>query len=248
VPDLHGDISGWTVTGMEFRAMFSRATFIRRGALATLLCGLLMAGCGGGFGTTDTTKPGNTPNISAQTSFRIVGNIGTPFSAKISDARSSWTIQGVVPLSIVIVNNSPPIRVSVNKLVNDHSLISLEIINGFSVKQLASSTSGFGVAVGNFNNVGAFAPKASPDVRFFVKGPNRELFDALIEDSDHGEVVEATAPALILFDSPSSSNGGRVDGTFTAVQFLGGFSIDLIYNGVVVESLNAGTSAILKYP
>ncbi len=228
--------------------MFLRANFIRRGAIAAIVCGLLMAGCGGGFGTTDTTKPGNTPNITAQSSFRIVGTIGTPFSAKISDARSSWDIQGVVPLSIVIVNNALPVRVSVNKLVNDHSLISLEVINGFKVKQLASSTSGFGVAVGNFNKVTAFAPKASPDVRFFVKGPNLELFDALIEDTVHGEVVEARAPALLLFDSPAGGNGGRVDATFTAVQFLGGFSIDLIYNGILVKSVYAGTSVRMKYP
>ncbi len=227
--------------------MFLTAKSIRRGALAALLYGLLMTSCGG-LGGTNTTKPGNTPNISAQTSFRIVGRIGTPFSARISDARSSWDIKGVVPLSIVIVNNAPPIRVSVNKLVNDNSLISLEIINGFTVKQLASSTDNFGVAVGNFNKVTAFAPPASPDVRFFVKGPAGELFDALIEDTAHGEIVEAHAPALLLFDSPAGGNGGRVDGSFTAVQFLGGFSIDLIYNGVLVKSLSTGTSAIIKYP
>ena len=225
--------------------MFLQATPIRRGILAAFLCGLLMTSCGG-FGSTNTTQPGNTPSISAQTSFRIVGRTGIPFSAKISDSRSSWNITGVVPLSIVIINNSPPIRVEVNKLVNDNSLISLEVINGFGVQQLASSTDGFGVAVGNFGKVAAFAPPANPDVRFFVKGPSEELFDALIEDTAQGEVVESHAPALLLFDSPTGGNGGRVDGTFTAVNFLGGFNIDLIYNGVVVDTDITGTTAILK--
>jgi hypothetical protein len=224
-----------------------KAISIRRGALAALLCGLLMTSCGG-FGSTNTTNPGNTPNIAAQTSFRIVGRIGTPFSMKISDARSSWDIMGVVPLSIVIIQNELPIRVSVNKLVSDNSLISLEIINAFTVEQLASSTDGFGVAVGNFGRVAAFAPPASPDVRFFVKGPNEEVFDALIEDTKHGEIVEARAPALILFDSPAGGNGGRIDGTFTAVNTYGGFSIDLIYNGQVVRSNFSGGSAIFKFP
>ncbi len=232
---------------MEIHTVSSAAISIRRRALAALLCALLTTSCGG-FGGTNTTNPGSTPNISAQTSFRIVGHVGTPFSARISDSRSTWDIQGVIPPSIVIVNNPPPIRISVNKLVNDNSLISLEIINAFSVQSLASSTSTFGVAVGNFGKVANFAPAAFPDVRFFVKGPFAELFDALVEDTAHGEIVEARAPALILFDSPAGGNGGRVDANFHAVQFLGGFAVDLIYNGALVDSVLAGTTAIIKYP
>ncbi len=228
--------------------MIFKARSIRRGTVAAILGGLLMTSCGG-FGSTNNTSPGNTPNIAAQTSFRIVGRVGTPFSAKISDSRSSWDIKGVVPLSIVIVNNSPPIRVSVNKLVSDSSLLSLEIINGFTVKQLASNTGNFGVSVGNFGGkVGNFAPPASPDVRFFVKGPNAELFDALVEDTKQGEIVEARAPALILFDSPAGGNGGRVDATFSAVQLLGNFSIDLLYDGVVVRTAAGGATVTMKYP
>jgi hypothetical protein len=233
---------------MEPDAMIFNAQSIRRHTVAAILCGLLMTSCGG-FGSSNNTSPGNTPNISAQTSFRIVGRIGTPFSARISDSRSTWNILGVAPLSVVIVNNSPPIRVSVNKLVSDNSLLSLEILNGFTVKQLASSTDNFGVSVGNFGGkVGNFAPLASPDVRFFVKGPNVELFDALVEDTRHGEIVEARAPALILFDSPAGGTGGRVDATFSAVQFLGDFNIDLIYNGAVVRTALKGTSVTMKYP
>jgi hypothetical protein len=232
---------------MEPDAMIFNAQSIRRATVAAILCGLLMTSCGG-FGSSNNTSPGNTPNISAQTSFRIVGRIGTPFSARISDSRSTWNILGVAPLSVVIVNNSPPIRVSVNKLVSDNSLLSLEILNGFTVKQLASSTDNFGVSVGNFGKVGNFAPPASPDVRFFVKGPNVELFDALVEDTRHGEIVEARAPALILFDSPAGGTGGRVDATFSAVQFLGDFNIDLIYNGAVVRTALKGTSVTMKYP
>jgi hypothetical protein len=232
---------------MEPDAMIFNTQSIRRRTVAAILCGLLMTSCGG-FGSSNNTSPGNTPNISAQTSFRIVGRIGTPFSARISDSRSTWNILGVAPLSVVIVNNSPPIRVSVNKLVSDNSLLSLEILNGFTVKQLASSTDNFGVSVGNFGKVGNFAPLASPDVRFFVKGPNVELFDALVEDTRHGEIVEARAPALILFDSPAGGTGGRVDATFSAVQFLGDFNIDLIYNGAVVRTALKGTSVTMKYP
>jgi hypothetical protein len=233
---------------MEPDAMIFNAKSIRRATVSAIFCGLLMTSCGG-FGSSNNTSPGNTPNIAAQTSFRIVGGIGIPFSARISDSRSTWNVMGVTPLSIVIVNNSPPIRVSVNKLISDNSLLSLEIINGFTVKQLDSSTSNFGVSVGNFGGkVGNFAPPANPDVRFFVKGPSVELFDALVEDTKQGEIVEARAPALILFDSPAGGNGGRVDATFSAVQLLGNFSIDLIYNGTVVRSAFGAPTLTMKYP
>ena len=212
-------------------------------ALALALWAITAAGCNG-FGTTDITLPGNTQNIPPQNSFRIVGQIGTPFVATIADTRSTWTIHGVVPLNIVIVNNAPPVRIRVNKLVNDKALLGIEIVKALSVEQLDATVDGFGLAVGNFGRAPAFPPAASPDVRFFVRGPSEQIFDALIEDDQNAEVVEATAPAMILFDSPAS---GRVDGIFTEVGFLGGFSIDLFYNNLLVQSVYTGTEATLKY-
>jgi hypothetical protein len=226
--------------------------FIFRAITAAALA--WFAGCGG-FGTGNATSPGSTPNLSVQTSYRIVGTVGTPFTATISDARSSWLVQGVVPLSIVIVNDKPPERVVVTKTIDDTSLLSIEIITGFTVKVLASTTDRFGVAVGGVNQGGgngslhSLAPPASPDVRFFVKGPNIGIFNALIEDQTQGEVLQARVPALILFDSPNGGTpGGRVDGIFTAVGFNGPFAIDLLVDGAVVRAAAGGTTASLKYP
>lgn len=216
-------------------------------AAALVLWALTAAGCNG-FGTTDITLPGNTPNIPPQNSFRVVGQVGTPFVATIADARSTWVVPGVVPLNIVIVNNAPPVRISVNKLVSDNSLLGVEVISGLGVKQLGSTVANFGLAVGNYGIAPNFPPMASPDVRFFVKGPAEQIFDALIEDEQNAYVVEATAPAIVLFDSPSGGTGARVDGTFTEVGFLGGFSIDLIYNHVLVQSVYTGVEATLKFP
>jgi hypothetical protein len=227
--------------------MWFNARSIRGGIVGAILCGLLMTSCGG-FGSTNNTNPGSTPNTAPQSSFRIVGRVGTPFYAKISDVRSSWDVYGVVPLSIIIVNSQGNIRVSLNKLVSDDSLLSLQVINAFTVKQDSSTTDNFGVAPGNFGQVGNFAPPAFPDVRFFVKGPTTELFDALVEDTQEGQILEARAPALILFDSPSGGNGARVDATFSAVEFLGGFDVDLTYDGGLVASDSAGTSLTIKYP
>jgi hypothetical protein len=226
--------------------------FILRALTAS---GLIWLGGCGGFGTGNATSPGRTPNLSVQTSYRIVGTIGTPFIATISDARSSWVVQGVVPLSIVIVNDKPPERVVVTKTIDDTSLLSVEIITGFTVKVLDSTSERFGVAVAGVNQGGgngslhALAPPANPDVRFFVKGPNIGIFNALIEDQTQGEVLQSRVPALILFDSPNGGMlSGRLDGIFTAVGFEGPFAIDLIVNGAVVRAIVGGTSAILKYP
>ncbi len=229
---------------MRIAASIVRAT---AGVFVLALITLGAAGCNG-FGTTDITLPGNTPNIPPQNSFRFVGRLGTPFVAKIADTRSSWTITGVVPLNVVIVNNSPPVRIAIHKLTNDDSLLSVEVITGLTVKQLGSTVDRFGLSVGNWGSAPDFPPKASPDVRFFIKGPAQQIVDAMVEDEQNAYIVEATAPALILFDSPAGGTGTRVDATFTEVGFLGGLSIDLIYNNVVVQSVFTGTEATLKFP
>jgi hypothetical protein len=205
-----------------------------------------LMGCGGAFGVGNTTNPGSTTDINAQTSFRVVGQIGTPYSATVSDARSSWVIRGVIPLSIVIVNDSPPDRIAVTKLSNDSNLLSLQIIQGLNVKLLASTVENFGLAVGGINgNLPALAPAANPDIRFFVRGPAVNIFDALIEDRSQGSVLQSRAPAVILFDSPSSE---RIDGIFTEVNFFGPFDIDLIVNGNTVRQARGGNQATLKFP
>jgi len=219
--------------------------------IALIACGCtLISACGGAFGTSNATAPGNTPNIAAQVSFRVVGTLGTPFSLLISDADSSWQVRGVVPLSIVIINTKTPVRMVATKLVNDSSLLSIEIISGFSVVQLSSTTAAFGVAVGSFGGkLSNFVAPASPDVRFFVKAPTGAVFNALIEDLSHGELVQTRTPALLLFDMPNSGNiTKRVDGIFNLVNFFGPFDIDMIVGGSLVKVAAGGTHATLKFP
>jgi hypothetical protein len=230
---------------METRVKFSKARFLLWLALGALL---LTPGCNG-FGTTDITSPGNTANNPPQVSFRVVGLVGTPFSAFISDARSSWTVKGVVPLTIIVVNEVPPVRVTATKLINDSSLLSLEVIAGFNVKALASSSTTFGTAPDGFQQPSQrnlpYAPAASPDVRFYVKGPITEVFDALIEDKNQSNLLESRVPAVIIYDSPNTSS--TVDGIFTAVSITGPFNIDMTWNGAVVATGVGGTKATLKF-
>src|SRR4029077_12890064 len=126
----------------------------------------------GGFGTGNATQPGNTPNTSTQIIFRMVGNIGTPFCATISNNRSSWQIRGVVPLNIIIANGPLPNsnRIVATKLTNDSRLLSIEVISGFGAAQIFSTFPNYGVKGGNIGaRLDALAPAANPDVRFFIK-------------------------------------------------------------------------------
>jgi hypothetical protein len=217
---------------------------LRNSALVAVLALMTVCGCNG-FGAGQATTPGNTPNIAAQTSYRIVGDVGTPFRALVSNTRSSWQIFGTIPTSIVIVNDSPPDRIVVTKLSNDSRLLSLELIGGFSIGTLDSTVASFGTAVASAGGkLTAFAPAASPDVRFIVKSPAVGLFTALIEDQQTGHALMSRIPAVILFDSPGTA---RVDGIFHQVSFAGVFDIDLTINGRLVASIvGGGLSSSLK--
>jgi hypothetical protein len=197
----------------------------------------------GGCNTSNTNSPGSTPNKPQQSSYRIVGDVGTPFLALVSDSRSSWQVSGTIPTSIAIVNDSPPDRILVTKTSNDARLLSLQVIQGFTIGTLDSTVSKFGTAVGSIGGtLPAFALSAKPDVRYFVKTPLVGVFDALIEDQTNSYALESRIPAIILFDSPNGGKSGRVDGIFTQVSFTGAMEVDLVINGQVVQSVTGGTT------
>jgi hypothetical protein len=194
-----------------------------------------------GCQTGNTGSPGNTPNIAPQSSYRIVGDIGTPFQALVSDSRSSWQFAGTIPTSIVVVNDSPPDRIVVTKLANDDRLLSLQVIQGLSVGTLDSTVSHFGTAVGNIGGtLPAFAQPASPDVRYFVNTPIAGLFNALIESESMSSALESRVPAVILFDAPNGGSSGRVDGVFAQPTFTGVLEVDLVVNGQLVQTASGG--------
>jgi hypothetical protein len=211
-------------------------------ALGCIVAGAAIAVLGG-CNSGNTGSPGNTPNIAQQSSYRIVGDVGTPFRAIVSDSRSSWQVSGTIPTSIAIINDSPPDRILVTKTSNDARLLSLQVIQGFTVGTLASTVSNFGTAVGSIGStLPALAQPASPDVRFFVKTPLVGVFNALIEDQTNSYALESRIAAVILFDSPNGGKSGRVDGIFTQVSFTGVFDVDLVINGQLIQAATGGTT------
>ncbi len=188
---------------------------------------------------------GNTPNGPALASYDILGTVGTPFTATVSDSRSSWTLQGVVPLSIVIANNILPAAIVATKTTSNSNLLSVEIINGGRVTDLQSTSAPFGtVSVQTGGTLSSIASPASPDLRIFVAGPAEQRYTALVEDITTGWVIDLRAPSLILFDTPD----GKVDATFFGRQNFGSFTLNMTLNGVVVATVVHGPDATIREP
>jgi hypothetical protein len=214
-------------------------------ALAAVLA-ISIASCNNGQGGFSGSV-GNTPNAPPLTSYRIVsGSIGEPFTATVSNARSSWTLQGTVPLSMIICNNILPARIIVTKTAADNNSITVQIINGSHLLQTASTSAPFGtVSVQTGGKAMPISPPASPDLRIFVAGPVGTVYSALIEDIKTGFVIKETAPTLIFFDTPN----GKVDGTFFQNgKNFGTFTINMTLNGLLVASVHKGPTARIREP
>jgi hypothetical protein len=212
------------------------------GALVAALA-LSVAACNNQSGFSGSV--GNTPNVAPLASYQILGTTGTPFNATVSDSRSSWTLQGVVPLDIVIVNNILPASIVATKTTSNSNLLSLEIVKGNRVSDLQSTTAPFGtVSVMVGGTLKSIPPAASPDLRIFDSGPLNEHYRALVEDQTIGFVIDATAPALFLFDTPN----GKVDATFFGNQNFGSFTVNMTLNGNVVASVVQGPNATIREP
>ncbi len=194
-------------------------------SLATPSCNNSLGGFSGSVG--------NTPDTTPETAYKIFGNVGMPFTALISDARSSWTVEGTAPISISIANSALPARVIATKLVSDTSLMSIEIQNGVTVIDVASTSDPFGTAQAQIGGkLLAVAPPASPDVRIYVPGPTNEPYQGLIEDMQVAFTIADFAPAVYLFDSPDGTVTGQL---FQSIN-LGGLVVFETVGGAVVDS------------
>jgi hypothetical protein len=188
---------------------------------------------------------GNTPNGPPLASYNILGTLGTPFTATVSDSRSSWTFQGNVPVSVIIANNILPASIIATKTTSSNSLLSVEIISGFHVANLQSTNAPFGtVSVQVGGTLGSISSPADPDLRIFLSGPRNLSYQALVEDIDTGFIIQARAPTLILFDSPN----GKVDATFFGPTNFTTFTANMTLNGEVVASEKKGPNLTIREP
>lgn len=183
-------------------------------------------------------------SVAGQLSFLVVGDEGTPFIATLSDTHASYVINGTVPLTVILVNSHPPIKLSAIKNANDSSLLSLELVLGFTIVQISSTSAPLGTVFVQTNPLVTLGPPAAPDVRFFVSAPRGETFQTLIEDTSNGFEINAVAPTLFLYEDPQ----GKVDGQFIQTDNFGPFLIDLIINGTVVAEVAGSPNVSIRQP
>ncbi len=227
---------------MVNRGMRSLARTLAMSALGAAIV-FAVAACNNQTGFSGSV--GNTPNAPKLTSYEVLGTVGTPFTATVSDTRSSWTLQGNVPLSIFICNNLPPAAIVATKTSSNSNLLSLEIISGSRVADLQSTSAPFGtVSVQVGGTLSSIASPADPDLRIFLSGPLNEHYQALVEDISTGFVISSSAPTLILFDNPD----GKVDATFFGSQDFGTFTANMTLGGEVVATVMHGPNATIREP
>jgi len=227
---------------MEEGPMRYLARTISMGALAAIA--ISVAGCNSQTGFSGSV--GSTPNGPKLPSFQILGTIGTPFNATIMDTRSSWTLSGTVPLSIVIANPpSAEALLTVTKTTGDDSLLSAEIITANHVKDLQSTTAPGGTVQVQIGMQTAVPSPADPDLRIDLLGPLNIKYQALVEDIDTGFIVQARAPTVIVFDTPN----GKVDATFFGPNNHTTFTADMtLGDEVVVPTTSGGPNLTIRQP
>jgi hypothetical protein len=227
-------IGAVSAIAMTTRGIRHLARNLSMGALAAVLA-ISVAACNNQTGFSGSV--GSTPNGPKLPSYQIFGTTGTPFTATISDARSFWTFQGNVPLSISICNApSPEAQMVVTKTTADSSLLSASITTGNHIKDTQSTSAPFGtvqVQIGKQTSVPSFA---NPDLRIFLSGPFKTKYQALVEDIDTGFIIQSTAPTLIVFDAPN----GKVDATFFGPNNHTTFTANMTLDGVVVVPTTSG--------
>ena len=213
------------------------------GALAAVLA-ISVAACNNQTGFSGSV--GSTPNGPKLTTYEIFGTTGTPFTATVSDSRSSWTFQGNVPVSVEIANNVLPARIIATKTTSMPTKLSVQD----SHRQPHRRNPVYLRAV--WQRVGAgrrLAPQPRPAGE---SGPAHlrcwscsiNAFQALVEDIDTGFIIQARLPILVLFDTPN----GKVDATFFGNQNFGTFTLNMTLNGIVVAHVVSGPNATIREP
>jgi hypothetical protein len=213
-------------------------------ALAQSGCGNTF-GCGGLGGTSSSQFNGCSGgnNVPPQSSINFLGNVGTPFTATISDTKAAYSFNGVVPLQVVYVNNVPPLRIIATNLSTTPSLLSIQTLSAFTTISLTSTnTPGATISVNVGGTLPAIAGAAACDVRFYVEGPLGQFYQSLLEQNNNAYENTTATPNLFLLGQAS----GDVDGVFQEVRAqLGTIRVNLMIDGKLAAH-DSGTTFTVK--
>jgi hypothetical protein len=225
------------------RTMAVVKAYLAIAALAIVCAAVLVqSGCGNNLGCGGFTGSGNGPftgctggsPIPPQSSINFVGDLGTPFSATVSDTRASYTFKSALPLTLIYVNNVPPVRVIATNLSPTPALLSIQALSAFTTVGLASTTTPGGTV--SLNVGGALPAVAGPsacDVRFYVAGPLNQNYNALLEQNNNAYEQSTASPTLFLLGKAK----GNISGQFNLIlNQIGPLKVDLVIDGKLAEA------------
>jgi hypothetical protein len=216
-------------------AMLCAAVLAQSGCGNSLGCGGLT---GGGTNGPFTGCTGGSP-IPPQSSINFVGDLGTPFSATISDTSASYTFKAALPLTLIYVNNVPPVRVIATNLSTTPALLSIQALSAFATVGLASTTTPGGTISLNVGGpLPALAGPPACDVRFYVAGPLTQNYTALLEQNNNAYEQSTISPTLFLLGKAK----GNISGQFNLIlNQIGPLKVDLVIDGKLAAA-NTGTA------
>jgi hypothetical protein len=184
------------------------------------------------------------PRAPSQHGFQLVGTPGLPFSATISDLDTSWKIQGAIPLTILVINATPPLRMVLTKLRDDdYSLMSVDALGGSTIVYANEASQSFATTQLQLTStVPAIGAPANPDIRYLVLSPFGMVVNGTIEDTASLFQVYATAPVVFIFKNPN----GPTTGQFTENNIgFGPMTVQLFQNGALTSTVTNGPNVLI---
>lgn len=184
------------------------------------------------------------PAAPVERGFQLVGTAGLPFSATITDLDSSWQIQGAVPLTIIVINGTPNVRMVVTKLRNDaFSLMSVDALGGSSIIYANEASQPYATTQLQLTGtVPVISPPANPDIRYLVLGPYGMVINGTIEDQSSLFQITATAPVIFIFEHPNGPTTAQL--TENNLGF-GPMTVELFQNGVMTSTVTNGPNVLI---
>ncbi len=182
--------------------------------------------------------------VSSERGFQLVGTSGLPFSATISDLDSSWQIQGAVPLTVLLINATPPVRMVLTKLRNDDfSLMSVDAIGGSTIVYANEASQPYATTQLQLTStVPTIGPPANPDIRYLVLGPYGMVVNGTIEDQNSVFLVSATAPVVFIFKQPNGPTTAQLSENNIG---FGPMTVELFQNGVLTNTVTNGPNVLI---
>jgi hypothetical protein len=139
--------------GRILRTLIGRRTLSALAIFVIIIAGVLSSGCGGNSGSMQNSGTTTSDSALQTATIRVTGTSGTPFKGSYeSKSAGKESVKGKVPQDYEVTYNSLPsasdtVRADMQKLTQDSSKLTVQIIVDEETKKEHSTGTDFGVAM-----------------------------------------------------------------------------------------------------